>query len=219
MTGRRRAEHGAASAVQAEYAQLAPRYDRHWRRYIEVTADWTVAPIAAARPGRVVDLGCGTGTVLARLSEQASDVRPLGVDASRPMLRRAREKLGRHVPLVAGDAAMPPLADGSLDTLVSSSVLHFLDRPEVALRAWYRLVRAGGRIVVTDWCRDYLPTRLIGWYLRLIGRRPVILSEAELVRSMQQAGFQQIELQRFRASWAWGLMRCVARKPADSRDA
>jgi ubiquinone/menaquinone biosynthesis C-methylase UbiE len=98
--------------------------------------------------GEGLDVGCGTGLLLAALRRYGTVV---GVDPSPGMLEvLARECRGEAV---LGSANKLPFADGRFDVVFSVAVLHHLSDPGVvatALREMVRVVRPGGRIVVWD---------------------------------------------------------------------
>jgi ubiquinone/menaquinone biosynthesis C-methylase UbiE len=97
--------------------------------------------------GEVVDVGCGSGRAVAELGEGA-----LGVDPSEEMLTAARTRWpGRD--FRTGDAYELPLADASMRGYRADKVFHLLTEPAQALAEARRVLRAGGRIVLTgqDW--------------------------------------------------------------------
>jgi SAM-dependent methyltransferase len=98
-------------------------------------------------PARVVDLGCGTGTLSLLLSEEGYDV--TGVDFSPEMIARARRK-ARDVAFVEADASAPPLAPASYDVVLSRHVLWAMPDPAAALARWEDLLRDGGRLVLVE---------------------------------------------------------------------
>jgi SAM-dependent methyltransferase len=111
-------------------------------------------------PPRIVDKGCGTGKLLVELSRRFPDASLVGVDLSRELLRRSDENTyaGGDVQLVLGDAADAQLPDGSVDTVIFSSIMHEIysysgydrGRIERALRSAARELRQGGRILIRD---------------------------------------------------------------------
>lgn len=114
----------------------------------------------AARSGRIVDKGCGTGKLLVELSRRFAGASLVGVDLSRELLRRSDENTyaGGDVELLLGDAAEAQLPDGSADTIIFSSIMHEIysysgydrGRIERALASAARELRSGGRILIRD---------------------------------------------------------------------
>lgn len=101
------------------------------------------------RAGEVVlDPGCGTGWQAAGLRRAAPEVVVTGVDLSAGMLGRARA--AGAWPLLQADAARLPLADRSVDLVVSRGVLHHLPDMPAALAEWRRLLRPGGAVVIAS---------------------------------------------------------------------
>lgn len=117
-------------------------------------------------PGAVVlDLGSGRGFLTEALARYGA--RAVGVDPRTAALAQCRERYpsGRWV---AGTAESLPLADASVDALLSVSVLQYTDR-ERALAECSRVLRPGGRFAVVEnlrgspWARAYrLAKRLNG---------------------------------------------------------
>jgi SAM-dependent methyltransferase/uncharacterized protein YbaR (Trm112 family) len=93
----------------------------------------------------LVDVGCGPGNVLAHAAPHFR--RPVGVDVSPEMLRRARQAGFRAV---AGDAGCLPFRDGVADAVTAFSFLHHLAQPDGFLAEACRVLRPGG-FFYSDW--------------------------------------------------------------------
>ncbi|MEV6242364.1 class I SAM-dependent methyltransferase [Lentzea sp. NPDC051838] len=125
----------------------------HGLRDADVRAAWAklLLPLMPAGSSEVVDLGCGTGSLSVLLAEAGHHVR--GVDLSERMVAAATEKArtaGVAAEFVQGDAADPPYAPTSADVVLARHVLWALPDPAAALKAWVRLMKPGGRLVLVE---------------------------------------------------------------------
>lgn len=96
---------------------------------------------------RVADLGCGPGVTLALLAERG--LSPMGMDRSAAMLQEAERRLS-GVPLLAGTLEGLPFRDACMDGIVCECVLSLSYTPERALGEMGRVLRPGGRLLLTD---------------------------------------------------------------------
>lgn len=121
---------------------------------------------------RMVDLGTGSGRMLALLSDWVTS--GIGIDLSPDMLRVARYTLSdesfAHLSVQQSDLANTPLGDGVADLVTLHQVLHHLDRPSDALSEASRLLKPGGTLLVVDFAeheredfRDQFAHRRLGF--------------------------------------------------------
>jgi ubiquinone/menaquinone biosynthesis C-methylase UbiE len=97
---------------------------------------------------RILDAGCGSGPLLAVLRDQGATV--TGIDSSARMLELARRRLGADASLHVADLRDPlPFPDGAFDDVVASLVLHYLKNWEPTLAEFRRVLRPGGRLIVS----------------------------------------------------------------------
>ncbi|SHL21072.1 Methyltransferase domain-containing protein [Pseudonocardia thermophila] len=105
-------------------------------------------------PGaRVLDVGCGAGTLTALLVDPAGpEGSVLGVDLTRANLATARERCPAAA-FVAGSAYALPVADGVVDLVFAHALMEHLARPDRALVEFRRVLRPGGRVALSssDW--------------------------------------------------------------------
>ena len=120
----------------------------------DLRAGWAVVPSG----GRVLDIGSGTGALLAAVGAERPDLRLSGVDLSPTLLHHSRTRLGAAATLHEADASRLPFPDGTFDALICSSVLHEVysyggyDRRRVAqtLTEFARVLRPGGQLAIRD---------------------------------------------------------------------
>jgi len=166
--------------------------------------------LAEPRAGeRVLDVGCGTGTLAVELAARCPGARITGVDADEAMLERARRKspeLDLHVAM----AQDLPFGDASFDLVVSSLFFHHLRRDDKLAVAseLLRVMRPGARLAIADWGapRDPLK-RVAAQGIRLLdGAEPTSDNLAgRLPALLEQAGFVAVA-ERDTLRTAFGVM-------------
>jgi ubiquinone/menaquinone biosynthesis C-methylase UbiE len=112
---------------------------------------------AAPAPGqRILDLGCGTGTLALQVKRRQPAAEVVGLDADPEMLAQARDKAERAgvvLELTEGYSTELPHEDASFDRVLSTLFFHHLD-PEpkrVTAKEIARVLRPGGELHVADW--------------------------------------------------------------------
>lgn len=96
----------------------------------------------------ILDVGCGTGVFTFDILSRGPRV--IGVDISRPMLRRAAQKAkGYPFQIVAGDMMFLPFAGECFDRVFSMTALDFIEDGRAAVRELFRVTKKRGTIVVT----------------------------------------------------------------------
>jgi ubiquinone/menaquinone biosynthesis C-methylase UbiE len=134
-----------------DYDSLAEAYTAEnetslMNAYYERPATLALAGDVTGR--RILDAGCGSGPLFAALRDRGATV--TGFDGSAGMLEEARRRLGADADLQVADLADPlPFPDDSFDDVVASLVLHYLQDWGPTLTELRRVLRTGGRLIVS----------------------------------------------------------------------
>src|SRR3990170_4758994 len=116
---------------------IAPRYKAINARLYRL--EWRDLVRSTIEPGRVLDVGVGTGYTTSHLGSV------VGIDLSRAMLARASGYRGN---LVQADAGSPPFRPGSFATIVCAGSFYYLADPVQALRSFHALLSSSGAVVL-----------------------------------------------------------------------
>ena len=139
---RERYTHGHHASVVAQHA----------RRRAEVEA-WFLLPHLRAGQ-RLLDVGCGPGTVTSGLARAVAPGLTTGLDAAADVLITAREhavELGSgNLEFVEGDVYALDYVDASFDVVYANQLLQHLADPVAALQEMRRVLRPGGLLGVRD---------------------------------------------------------------------
>jgi len=133
--------------VTEGYGRWAATYDRPGNPLIAVEQPVVWSLLASSATGVALDAACGTGRHTRRLADLGHRV--IGVDATPEMLERARAGVPGAA-LVRGDLTRLPLRSGSVDLAVCSLALDHAPAVVDPVRELARVVRPGGRIVISD---------------------------------------------------------------------
>jgi len=111
------------------------------------------------QPTRVLDVGAGTGICARLLSAHYPSARVTSIDCAAPMLRLARARgrrwFSKHS-YACGDAESLPVADASIDLLVSSLMLPSCQATDAVLAEFHRVLNPGGLLMFTSLGPDTL---------------------------------------------------------------
>jgi ubiquinone/menaquinone biosynthesis methyltransferase len=173
VRARRGEEAAHGDAARGMFERIAPTYDtinhvmsagidRRWR-------ERTVADIAGAPRGPVLDLCAGTMDLTVLLARDRPGDRVVALDFSPAMLEAGRSKVP-SAEVVVGDATALPFADGEFAAVVCGFGMRNLGDPSRGVREARRVLRPGGVFVTLELFRpSRLATRAFhGAYARLV---------------------------------------------------
>jgi SAM-dependent methyltransferase len=101
---------------------------------------------------RVVDVGCGTGSLCFCLAQNPAIVSVRGVDFSPAYVEHAnRKNHDTRLAFEVGDACALPFPDASFDHALSLLALQFIPQADLAVREMRRVTRPGGTVAAATW--------------------------------------------------------------------
>lgn len=161
--------------IQSAYRRWAPVYDRSFGAITRSARHRAVMALNEC-PGRVLEVGCGTGLSLPLYDPEQ---RVTGVDYSAEMLLKAEARVAEHglthvEALLRMDARSLEFEDASFDQVAAMHVLSVVPEPERVLTEIVRVLRPGGRLVVSNHFRHErgapaLAARLVAPFSETVG--------------------------------------------------
>ncbi|HEY0025101.1 MAG TPA: methyltransferase domain-containing protein [Longimicrobium sp.] len=151
--------------AEASSRPYVPAAGKHWRLPLydlmakvlgaDAARRVLVQQIACRSGDRVLEIGCGTGSLLLAVKQAQPGAEVVGLDpdpAALAIARRKAERAGVPIRTDQGYADELPYADASFDRILSSFMFHHLPRAvkEAALREAPRVLKPGGRFHMVD---------------------------------------------------------------------
>jgi SAM-dependent methyltransferase len=155
---------------------------------------------ASLAPGEtVVDLGCGGGLdVLLAAQKVGPTGKAIGIDVTDAMIELARKNAARGMTNVAFHRATIddiPLADASVDCVISNFVINLAPDKPAVFREIARILKPGGRLAVSDIVlKAPLPEELASDVMAYVGCIAGAISFDDYRQGLLAAGFRQVEI-------------------------
>jgi len=133
------------------FDQVAAEWDRLRASFFSEKVREKAFAVAGVEPGRIAaDVGAGTGFITEGLVRKGVQV--IAVEPSAGMLQQLRAKLdGRgEIDFRMGEVEALPIEDQTVDYVFANMVLHHVPSPPAAVKEMARILRPGGKLVVTD---------------------------------------------------------------------
>ena len=163
-------------------------------------AAWGLHFLQTAPEAIVLDCGCGTGPMIAILSEKYPKKHYTGLDLTPEMIEKAKQKNLTNAEFVVGDCENLPFADNSFDVVICTNSFHHYPNPQAFFDSVYRVLRKGGRLIL----RDYTSFGWVIWLMNhvemplanLCGHGDVKVYKKEEYKDMiKKAGFSSMMIQ------------------------
>ena len=200
--------------VRRAYDFYSPVYDFLFKKIFEPGRIAAVRMLGQPAPGRVLEVGIGTGL---NLPFYAPGIDLVGIDLSEAMLRKAQEKVDSlrmsRVILKVMDAASLDFGEDEFDATLATYVISAVPDPVAVLREMRRVTKPGGTIVMLNHFRSQNPVMRriedalapvcahLGWKTNL-ALRPLL----------ETVGLTPEVTRRVNLLRGWHLVKCVNRK-------
>ncbi len=145
-----------------------------WHEYVLTESLKTLADMEQAQPGqyaRILDVGCGAGMSFPIMDELFAPREILGIDIDPELVAEARlrtEEYRCSVEVRCESVTELALPDASIDLVLCHQLLHHLCDQQGALAEFRRVLRPGGRLLVTESCNEFINR----YWIRLLFRHP-----------------------------------------------
>lgn len=206
----------SVTAVETDFVNDV--YDKLAKVY-----DWTFGPTLhpgrvqaiqrmGIRPGdRVLEVGVGTGINAALYPR---DCAVTGIDLSKEMLEKARERVARkgikNVRLMEMDATHMTIADNSFDIVYAPYLISVVPDPVAVAREMRRVCRPGGKIIILNHFRSASPA--FAWAERMISPLTIYLgftADLDLPGFLAQAELSPVSIEKVNIPRIWSLVTCI----------
>ena len=160
---------------------------------------WTLDKLQLKADDIFLEIGCGGGVLLNMALETVKHAK--AIDHSSDMVQIAREKNQEavsegRVEIVQGNAESLPWDDNSFTCATANQMFFFIDKPMIVLTEFYRVLKPGGRLVITSTEDSILPQLLFVLWSHSMH----LYKNSDMESMLKQAGFQTVEvknLERF----------------------
>jgi len=175
----------------AAFDERAPGYEQGWRGRMHQDIAVRAADLALsvhAAPGRVLDVGCGTGYLLRLLARRCPQATELaGIDAAPSMIEAAEQAADdRRLRFAVGTAERLPYPDDAFDLVVSTTSFDHWSDQRAGLSECARVLAPGGHLMLADQFSSLLLPTL------LAGRRGKARTPRRASQLLSAAGFRDL---------------------------
>lgn len=133
------------------FEKVATKWDQMRESFFSKAVRDKAIALADVKEGKeALDVGAGTGFITEGLI--AKGLKVIAMDQSKAMLEKMREKFSNcdRIVYILGDAESIPLLDNSFDYVFANMCLHHVENPAKAISEMARVLKPGGKLLITD---------------------------------------------------------------------
>ena len=109
-------------------------------------------------------------------------------------------------------ASRLPFGSNSFDVIVSANSFHYFDEPLAALKEMRRVLKPDGKVIILDWCRDYLICKICDLVLKIFDPAyKQCYTQNQFHRLLNDENFVVCRATKIRFGIIWGLMVATAK--------
>lgn len=152
--------------------------------------------IMSTKPKTVLDLGCGTGNILMKLSTN-EELKLFGLDISDNMIEVAKRNLGTKAELKIEDAENIPWEDQLFDVVVCNASFHHYPNPQKVLSEIKRVLKSNGTLIIGDPTAPIIFRQVLNLFCKMSNQGDYrIYSRKEIENLLIQSGFKAMNFRK-----------------------
>lgn len=192
--------------IRQSFASAAVTYDGFATLQRKVGLELLERFYIANQQDTLIDLGCGTGFITQQLLMQPDIKQIVAIDIALSMINVTREKLiqQKNIQYICADAECLPLANHSVDQIVSNLALQWCQNLEILFTGFNKLLKPQGKLVFSTFGVDTLKELKQAWSeVDKYSHVNSFYSADQLFAILQQSGFHdiQIETKQFQSAY------------------
>jgi len=156
--------------------------------------------MAEMKPGQVVlDLGSGAGLDLILAARKIGPTgKAIGLDMTPEMIEAANRNIAasglKNIEVRKGEMEKMPIANELVDWIISNCVINLSPEKKEVFSEAFRVLKPGGRMMISDIVTNNLPTRLRNNLMTWAGCLGGAIEETEYIQMVQDAGFEDVKV-------------------------
>ncbi len=173
------------------FEEVATQWDSMRSSFFPESVREKAVARAGVMPGSLAaDVGAGTGFITEELLK--SGARVIAIDQAESMLRYMKEKFGNDatVEYRIGEAGQLPIETEAVDHAFANMYLHHVEHPPLAIKEMVRILKPGGKLVITD-----LDEHTFGFLVTEQHDRWMGFKREDVMRWFEEAGLKNVSVE------------------------